>query len=64
MNGTQMNRYPVLTNSRGRFTPHTFVAERSVRNGVGEHVGYEQVFRCDETGHERRFGFTSQSVLY
>lgn len=47
-----------LPNANSRWTLHRFVEDRPVTTAAGAVIGYEQVYRCEETGVERRWGVT------
>lgn len=55
-------RTALLPNGNSRWTRHKFVGERAVLTQAGHVTGYEQIFRCTETGVERRWGMTSQRL--
>jgi hypothetical protein len=60
------NKHPWLI-SAGIKTPtptrHTYTGSRAVINSAQKVVGYDQMFKCDVTGVERKFGFESVGHL-
>ena len=44
-------------------TKHTFVEERQLRDKEGSTIAYEQLFKCDDCNHKRRFGYTAQGCV-
>jgi hypothetical protein len=46
----------------GRWTRHVFVEDRPLVTPAGSVTGYEQIYRCDATGSERRWGVTAQRL--
>ena len=53
-------KYALLHNDRdAKWTRHEFVLERPLTTPGGVVTGYEQIYRCMETGVERRWGITA-----
>ncbi len=54
------NQFPFLVNSQGKATRHSYVRSDVLELAQGESkpvLGVARVFKCDETGEERRYGF-------
>lgn len=57
MFGRMRTMAALLVNEKeNRWTVHRFVEERPITTAHGAVIGYEQIYRCTETGVERRWG--------